>query len=735
MKSKLLLLLFIIITQTAIAQEYTNYKDIFPLLSTIDDRKAYSILLQYQKLDPEHANTYYQLGLISRKWMREYDPLTESKNVLFFIYNAKLYFGLCQKFMDDKEIRRNGEWYPEVPLREGERKKLFEDATSLVDSLVADVEEFERHYLQILEYYTKSVNFYNQCIATFMDINRADNKIKDIYLTADNELITTINHLRSDYDSTIFYFDAYRQAIAAYPIGNYNQNYTIKTIGTYRLHGLTSSNFLKDEVPLWNYKQWTEDVIQVLNTNIAQLRKNINTAHADMEDAIKQLKTTTSYSDSLHVYSIDEKLVNTVAKFDYQSLMVSFLNYRQAKIDWLTQRRHPLAKTQGLSAAPEMGKYTNYYRNLLKMKAFTDSLNQLTQGRINDLNIEKYAGFFAENYQGQTGLKSFLQNEAEDNQQLLNNDFNNLKAIMLMAQQPLKNQPATSYRNQPLDLLISSPSVDIAPGKYKTSAVAQTGNNTAFVTGCFRKTETAPLSAFVAKITDGETQWLKTFDLGDDDAHSAGMQVAATDNGCFVAINAKNEELTRNFIVRLDADGNELLNKEILQSAMPRFLLYDDINEKLIITLKGDTYNELENAKGILKILYLDAEATTQWEKSLDFEGNMVDIIKMNNNFLLFGNFSKLTSFDNSIINSKAGTNTGETNVFAASFTTSGEWNEVVHYQNPTPCFAVDVVKVDSETINIVGLKSQLKDVKQNDSGNLLYVLTDNQGKTTFKNY
>ena len=71
-----------------------------------EQEEVYSLLLVYQKQDPYFANTYFQLGLISKYWSKDYDALTNLRDVEFFIYNTGLYFGLASSKIDAKEIRK-----------------------------------------------------------------------------------------------------------------------------------------------------------------------------------------------------------------------------------------------------------------------------------------------------------------------------------------------------------------------------------------------------------------------------------------------------------------------------------------------------------------------------------------------------------------------------------------------------------------------------------------------------
>ena len=110
------------------SQELLKYKDVFEVLTTQGDEKAYPGLKLHQQQDPYHVNTYYQLGVICQKWAKKYDPLTEYDNVKYFVYHAKLYLDMAVKYLDDKEARKNREFYHlvEKPAEPATEKKAEE---------------------------------------------------------------------------------------------------------------------------------------------------------------------------------------------------------------------------------------------------------------------------------------------------------------------------------------------------------------------------------------------------------------------------------------------------------------------------------------------------------------------------------------------------------------------------------------------------------------------------------
>jgi hypothetical protein len=104
---------------TNLSGQSLRYKDVYASLKTSKDFEVYQLLLAFQKQEPQHANTYYQLGIINQRWMRQYDPFLKSDLVKSSIDNASLYLPLCLRFLDEKEARKNEDYYQNVKIPEG----------------------------------------------------------------------------------------------------------------------------------------------------------------------------------------------------------------------------------------------------------------------------------------------------------------------------------------------------------------------------------------------------------------------------------------------------------------------------------------------------------------------------------------------------------------------------------------------------------------------------------------
>ena len=199
--------ILICLSLTNLRGQALRYKDVFASLKTSKDFEVYQLLMAFHEQEPRHANTYYQLGIINQRWMRQYDPILKSGLVKSNIDNAKLYLSLCLRFLDDKEARKNEEYYQNVKPAEGKKGIELADIVKDILDRIHDVEQFDNHIKNIDYNYIGCVKSYNLCIRTFNEINQKNSRLKDLYFIKDTSLTRELGTLKNQFDSTIFYLN------------------------------------------------------------------------------------------------------------------------------------------------------------------------------------------------------------------------------------------------------------------------------------------------------------------------------------------------------------------------------------------------------------------------------------------------------------------------------------------------------------------------------------------------
>ncbi|MEN8119018.1 MAG: hypothetical protein ABFS35_01665 [Bacteroidota bacterium] len=733
----LILISFFVINPVIIAQRNLRYKDVYKAVVEKSREEAYSILLIYQKQDPYFPNPYFQLGLIAKYWSKDYDALTDIKDVNFFIYNTNLYFGLAKAKIDEKEIRKNDDYYKNASSFNELEKLNFEDVKSYINEQIAANNEYKRNVEIVTNYYNSSIDHYNYCIKVFKEINQDNLKIKDIYMTADEEFIKKLDDLENSFDSTIYYLQNYQTAIKNYPIKEHNQKYQLYPIETYRLQGLTSSDFLKDKIHLWDYGTWVKDFKLILNTDIKQLRGDVGRANKDLDKHLKSITNSNKYKTDFKKYKVDEKLINRIGKYDYNSLLVSLFRYKEAKQEFLAKSKDPVNDALDTSNIFSMFQKAKFYDDLVKSKNLADSMNADFQIRINSYDVNKYKQFFKDNYSGETGLKNYTQTESAFLNSELDSAFYNFRNYLLRDMLHENKIVTLPYRKNNIELkIVNQLFTEAKPGKFHITAYSKDNSGNYYATG-FIKQRNPGVSAFVLKTTKLDNiEWLKVYPIGKT-SNDFGSFIQATENGCELLVTSIRGPEIKNHVFRMGLDGKQASKKEVKTGLIPRYFNYDEINENYLIAFKGLNVNEFENLSDNLIINEYDGTTlTVKWSTVLNLKGSLVNIIKMNESFFVFTNFTKFASGSN-IISSKAGVQNTETNSLLFILNNFGEVQKTVPYLSESSFFIAKAIKINSNTINMVGFNQPLISTRtavKEDFAKPVYLLVNTNGEIYYDN-
>jgi len=735
-----LFLIIILISINANAQRKLKYKDVYDLVLIGNDEKSYSLLLEYQRQDPEFINTYFQLGLISFNWAKTYDPLTDMEMVEYFIYNSKLYYNLAigKLKLDDKDVKRNKDFYMNVDILKQIDKIEYEDVNNL---LLQKVEEIKKHDINvhlIAQNFSQSIEHYNKCTQLFMEINKDNSKIKDIYLAPSTDLNLKIEKIIYSYDSAMYFFEKYKSAIKNYPIKNYNQTLFIKQIDTYRLDGLTNSNFLEPTILIWDYKTWAQNLKDVLDKNIDNLRKEISTTNTELSSKETSLNIAKGYSDDYLGYELDEKLLFKIEKFDYQSIITSLFNYRDSKIDLILQNKKLFNNYLDTVNNININTKAKNYVQTLNLYEKSDSLLTILENRVIDKNIKKYDNFITTNYISNSGIKKYPSDEKKIVKTLFTNSLDNFKkSIILDKKIFIKDSVILKYNDIELNTKIKTPNfkTDIAK-KYYTTNIIKNDAGEYYFTGYLQQSTGS--QTFIAKADKNKNiTLLKTTPLTNNN-YESGKLINAIENGFLVVTHSQNGIINKNTIYKYDLTGNQTLKLDLAQTKMPQYVKFDDINDNLIITYKGNEYNKFSSKSDTLIIEKINTlTKLLEWKKEINIIGNIFDIVKVDTIYNIFCNFTSYKDVDGLIKTSKSSNKIDASNILIIQITESGNILKMFPIFSTNQFFGISALKIDSETINIVGLKTSEKNIlniKIENTDEIYYQIINTKLETIYTN-
>jgi hypothetical protein len=683
------------------AQEL-KFKDVYQLIKTAPDYEVYQQFCQLQKQDPYSPVIYYQLGLISQKWMRQFDPFLESQSVREFTYNANLYFNLCLKYFNEKEASRNGEYYQAVTIRKGEDEPIYEDIYMDIKERLTDVKTFKENFEHIDSSLVNCVNNYNECIQIFKRINEENSRMKELLFVDDLAFNQDIKSLKIRFDSTLYYSKALRESLKRYPLRNYCPEFFLKPIDVYRLHGLTSANFINDRVYLWDFASWYDYYTTTKELEISDLFRNATITDQNHRKYFEDLKQ--KNNDNIpQNYAINPLIINKMRKYDTKSSMADLFVYQESKIVFWRQYNTLSQLNSKLRNDYQMN-HVDYFMNLFQHKYKTDSLLNDFKTDATSSSIDKYALFFSKSYKDYADITAYINKQNVENDSLWNDAINDYASRIIKSYMPDSTMRSYLYKGTAVRSSISAPK-EISGTGYFTHSKSTTNKGLTYLTGSYIVKEGGISVAFVAVTDSGQNlKWLKILKTPKT-GHQYGCLVQGFGDGCVVIVTNKANGKLVNYAIVTDNEGSIKAQQELTGTAIPRSILYDDINQTYLIASKGIDYNAFTPNGDSLYISLHDAQLKTKWRKSFGVDGILSSVIKVNDLFYVYGAYNKLAAKDKNYSLAD-----GLYNCFVNVLDQEGNWLNTNIFANENSIIPLKVNKINSGNIDIIAVKDEKPD-------------------------
>ena len=421
-----------------------------------------------------------------------------------------------------------------------------------------------------------------------------------------------------------------------------------------------------------------------------------------------------------------------------KSVLCKLLNYRLAKLNYLRY-------TQEISHLFD-GQYELKFQTLAIQKLITKKkeLDRLYEGlneQINSKEFSKYHYFLKKKYSSLEGMQAFIRDEKAHNQRIIDQYLSSVETSIYAVLYENHKVDTTKVKwgkaiinLQPfigeIDSVIFQTQPDSLYDKqYITYHVKQAQNGIKWVTG-FYKPKVRFSQAFIAKVyQDDSTQqvlWLKMLRRSRMQP-SLGIQVEPMGKGCAL-IQSSIADTSTHFLSYVDSLGKIIKEDTLPSIYTPRFMHYDDINEKLLIVCKGNSLIEKKAELESLHALLIDKEQTVKNETEIGLQGYFVDFLQNDEGYYVFGNFTKLKNLNEKKITSEA------MNIFMLKLPHQQSKAELYSFGKTTSLLKAN--KTNSSTFTLLGVKS-----KGNSTADLLkqkslfyYGLISSQGKLLFEN-
>ena len=590
----------LLIMPNALSQSYSS---IHSSLSGMTRAQKYRALRLFQKTNPYKSNVYAQLLNVSIDYMENCDPLRGNNELNSWGKNCELYLSVLKSYYKKGDAK--DDTYDNLGILHSGRRITDEEFEAWMSSRKDYCQRFVSTSNEIFASISKSKAAYNSCIDKYKYLCDNYVNMSDLLLRYDKELDARLTDIRSTMEECVAAFENYKRLTTFNPIKDYRQNYTIRSIETFRLDGLTNSDFYQNSFTIWDFKGWVDAYYNELKHDIEPLRADIQKINDAYMEGRREYETAAPQNVVLKIPN-DSYFFFRLGRYDNASVVRELFAY-------LEQTRHLLilaGDSLALNLENQPGLVYRKMRRLNRMKNMVDKVaqqRQILEESITPEKINNFAQFFADAYKGEEGLRKFIAADKDYCEKLVDNVADHLYSYINVrttgVDGAMSEKGASGQSPLPLWTVDDEAA---SKAKYQTTILAYgSDGKLSHVAGRQRGA-----GWFVGGISrQNQTEWLKTLTGISEIVELKPL----ADGSCLVQ--AKKGDAAQ--IVLISPKGN--IDKTInLQSNECAFMGYDaalsniiyaEGNTLAVVNLSGDQPSWTQNISGLSEIADVQAVA------------------------------------------------------------------------------------------------------------------------------
>ncbi|MFW5793006.1 MAG: hypothetical protein ACOCWC_01885 [Bacteroidota bacterium] len=741
-KSFWLLLLVLLCCVSRASAQKIDYDELIENLNSLTNEQAFYRLFKYQSQNPTFANAYIQLGNVCENIFKDLDPLQDIELINYWASNAELYYQLFPAYLESGEVRRNRSYYTNIPVETSGKRLDNEDVLAYTKEQIEYCKNYKDTVLLIYSTFEKSKDHYNKCVRIFNEINQNYDNLNEVLLQTDDEFITTLDDLQFNFSACINEFKTYRSVLNKFSEKYENQEYILKKIETFRLDGLTNSNFLLDTFYLWDYDDWTKSFLDVYKDEIVGLRNEISSINKLFKNNTNLINQLDYIDHEMKLDVFDDLFLFRLGKYDNNSLIRELFTYLESRQKYLLLSKNILNNPADSTAELMNKKLRYYYRLAGDLNHAKTNLSDFNKA-ITPKKVIRFKEFFNTNYNGEEGLKKYYTEQIYFLRKNFSANLKNLKSYLENEQTLRQKYDYANYNNnQSIPLFaVDKSHENFNSLKYITRKIIYEEGKPTYIAG-YIKNNDKQTSAYAAKISDNiDIEWITEFNNKTEDtnktqnseiitSYSNGLWAIISEKGLISEVDSlgieQERELLTNILVHLDNAGEEISRINIGEDNKPFYLKYDEINQLSIFGLgKQDRY--IPDAFTSISLSQIDSTNNINWNIDIKLKGQLVDIVRAENKHIAFFNFQHYDINGNSQITKQMGDNWS---FVMLEISNDGEITKLTPIITEESIFISKVFSISSDEISLIGHSGYPDDIGED----LHFLIVSSDSEIIFSN-
>jgi len=407
-KGIFLLSIVLVLAGVAYGQK-VKYKDLLVLLNAKQYDQAKPFLKKYLAENDDNASAYLFMGIIYQEEVLKNDVLKQTDVMISNVDSAIFFYNKCIPKLTEKEVKKNDEnylMYTRRDLRTGEFGVKLSDIQLDIETRTKSLYERRDRVTSLKKYFKDSEALYGRSNTLYKKLQDKFATQKEFYLQSDDSLILRLDQLAATFDSSQMAFKSYKTTLQALGKTAYNQNANLQQINDFKNDGSSLTDFMTDDLKLWDYAGWAKKSVRIIRDEIYPLRKESVTFDSDINKLRDKLKR-----DSVVVNTEELRnnaLFTELKKWDADPMPSSLFQMKIAELAYASD----LVASASLKNTADISKKISLVKHEVNLLTHLDSLSQAVVNRDWEKDAINYKSFIA----GAYGTTSVLKNLGKSTQ-------------------------------------------------------------------------------------------------------------------------------------------------------------------------------------------------------------------------------------------------------------------------------------------------------------------------------
>jgi len=265
---RILIACFALLVVFGASAQKVKFKDIYdPLLVNKQYQQAEPLLKEFVIKRPE-PQAFLYLGKIFEDKFMQTDVLLKTARLGQLADTAVYYYELFAKNLTEKEVSKHEEYYEQFKRRDyrsGSFEAKMSYMTEDVRNWVEAIRDRQAKAIKMNRYLGMSIAINSRLSIAYEGMTQPFEGQRQFVLAANRETVDALNSMIRRYDSLVNdAFKNYRSALVQMGNSGYDQKLVIQPIREFGKDGLSKSDFLQNEIAIWDYRGWAEKMISTI---------------------------------------------------------------------------------------------------------------------------------------------------------------------------------------------------------------------------------------------------------------------------------------------------------------------------------------------------------------------------------------------------------------------------------------------------------------------------------------